>query len=94
MRPAKREQSTAWELRTAWAGRREVRLTLSDRCMIRTVVGQVRRVAVTGAFAEIDGWHIPLDEVLGTGKPTIQDRDDYIAQMQRLRETEQLAEAT
>lgn len=83
--PAKREQSTAWDLRTAWGGRRDVRLTLSERCMIRTIVGKVSAVSVTGAFATIDGWHIPLVEVLGVGRPTLDDHARYAQEMHDLR---------
>jgi hypothetical protein len=49
------EKATAWELRTAWAKRRPVALTLSERCV----------VAVAGAFVIIDGWHVPCADVLG-----------------------------
>lgn len=71
------EQNTAWDLRSAWGTRHSVRLTMSDRCMIRTIVGRVTRVSVTGAFAIIDGWHIPCDEVQGIGKPTLEDHALY-----------------
>lgn len=84
-KPAKREQSTAWELRTAWGTQKEVRLTLTKRCVLRTIVGRVSRVSVTGAFAIVDGWHVPCAEVRGTGKPTIEDRDRYARQIARLR---------
>lgn len=92
MKPAKQEQSTAWEMRTAWGTHTEVRLTLTDRCMVRTIVGHVSRVAVTGAFVAIDGWHVPTAEILGTGRPTIADREAYQAEMKRLAR-EQLLEA-
>lgn len=85
MKPAKREQSTAWELRGYWASGREVRVTLGKHCMIQTIVGLVTRVSVTGAFAILDGWHVPCAEILATGRPTIQDRQDYLAVMDRLR---------
>jgi hypothetical protein len=75
----------AWELRGAWGSGQDVRLTLTKRCMLRTVVGRVSRVSTTGAFAIVDGWHIPCAEVRGTGKPTIEDRDRYARQLARLR---------
>jgi hypothetical protein len=63
------EQATAWELRTAWATRRRVVLTLSERCIVRRIEGTVERVAVTGAFVEINGWHVPTVEIFGVSSP-------------------------
>jgi hypothetical protein len=63
------EQNTAWDLRAAWANNTRVRVTLGEACMLKTIVGKVSRVAVTGAFVVIDGWHI--------GKPTNEDSDAY-----------------
>lgn len=63
------EQSTAWELRTAWAKRSPVVLTLSERCMIRRLEGRVTRVAVTGAYVVIEDWHVPTVEILGVASP-------------------------
>lgn len=63
------EQSIAWELRGAWAGHRPVVLTLSARCLVERVEGLIERVAVTGAFVVIDGWHIPTVDVLGVHRP-------------------------
>jgi hypothetical protein len=71
------EQNTAWDLRAAWANNTRVRVTLSEACMLKTIVGKVSRVAVTGAFVVIDGWHIPTDQVRGIGKPTNEDSDAY-----------------
>lgn len=85
MKPAKREQSTAWELRGAWGSQQDVRLTLTKRCVPRTIVGRVTRVSVTGAFAIVDGFHVPCAEVRATGKPTIEDRDRYARHLARLR---------
>jgi hypothetical protein len=82
---AKREQSTAWELRKAWTSRQDVRLTLSPRCMLRTIVGRVSYVSVTGAFVVVDGWHIPCIDIDATGKPTIPDREGYEKTMDGLR---------
>lgn len=80
------ETRLAWQLREAWLARKQVRVTLTERCVIRTIVGTVKAVAVTGAFATIDGWHIPISEVMGVGKPTINDVDHYADEMHRLRE--------
>lgn len=63
------ERATAWELRTAWASGRRVVLTLSERCIVRRVEGRVERVAVTGAFVLINGWHVPTVEILGVAQP-------------------------
>jgi hypothetical protein len=87
------EQSTAWDLRAAWGTRHAVRLTMSDRCMVGTIVGRVKRVSVTGAFAVIDGWHIPCDEVRGIGKPTINDHEVYQREVRRLQAEHGLAAA-
>lgn len=70
-----------WELRTAWAQRRDVRLTLTASCMIRTVVGTVDRVAATGAFVVVDGWHVPVSHIEAIGKPTFNDREAYQRKM-------------
>jgi hypothetical protein len=81
---ARTEQATAWELRAAWGIGQHVRLTLTERAMIRTIVGRVSRVSVTGAFAVVDGWHVPIVEVLAVGKPTVEDREAYAAESERL----------
>jgi hypothetical protein len=60
----------AWELRGAWANRKRVALSLSERCVISRLEGLVDRVAVTGAFVVIDGWHVPTEEILAIHKPT------------------------
>lgn len=90
-RVAKREQSTAWDLRAAWGLGRDVRLTLTKRCMIATVVGRVTYVSVTGAFAVVDGWHIPCADVRGIGRPTIEDKDNYQSRVAELRAAEAVA---
>lgn len=41
------------------------------------IVGIVSRVSVTGAFAIVDGWHVPTVEIRGVGKPTVRDREQY-----------------
>ena len=63
------EAALAWELRGAWAARKRVVVVLTDRCMVQRVEGFVQRVAVTGAFAIIDGWHVPMSEVLTVRSP-------------------------
>jgi hypothetical protein len=74
---ARPECETVWELRGIWARAGTVRLTLAEGCVLRTIVGRIDHVAVTGAFVVVDGWHIPLHVVLAVGKPTRQDRDEY-----------------
>lgn len=66
---ARPEQRIAWELRGLWAQRKPAVVSLSDRCMVRRVEGVVSYVSVTGAFAVIDGRHIPCEEVLAVHKP-------------------------
>jgi hypothetical protein len=80
------EQRTANALRDAWLTRKQVRLTLTRNCMIRTVVGRVSNVAVTGAFATVDGWHVPTVNIEGLGKPTVGDVEAYAQGMHDLRE--------
>jgi hypothetical protein len=63
------EVATTWELRAAWAAGRRVVLTLTDRCVTERVEGIVEHVAVTGAFAIVDGWHVPLGDVLAVHRP-------------------------
>jgi hypothetical protein len=81
-RPALREESTAWDLRTYWANRQAVRLTLTPECLLRTIVGTVDKVSATGAFVEVDGWHIPTACVDAIGKPTYDDKEAYKRQME------------
>lgn len=69
------EQSIAWELRGAWAAHKPVVVTLSPRCLIDRVEGLIEHVAVTGAFAVIDGWHIPCVDVLAVHKPHYSQRE-------------------
>ena len=67
--PARKEQTVAWELRGYWAKRQRVVVTLSKRCIVDRVDGYVDHVSVTGAFAVIDGWHVPCVDVLGIATP-------------------------
>lgn len=61
--------SISWELRAKWASREEVVLSLSERCDPRRLEGTVDRVAPSGAFVVCDGWHIPIEDVLGVHRP-------------------------
>jgi hypothetical protein len=63
------EAALAWELRARWADQRPVVLTLTERCVVRRIEGRVERVAVTGAFVVLEGWHVPLAEVLSVRSP-------------------------
>lgn len=63
------EREVAWELRARWAERSPVVLTLSERCMIRRVEGRLSQVEATGAFVVLDGWHIPVADILGVARP-------------------------
>lgn len=70
-RPARPESAVGWELRGAWASRREIVATLrADRPRIR---GYVEHVAATDAFALIwDGAgmaHAPIERVLSIRSP-------------------------
>jgi hypothetical protein len=67
--PERSEQQVAWELRGHWISQRRIVLTLTERCMVRRVEGRVSYVSVTGAFAVIDGWHVPCAEILGVARP-------------------------
>jgi len=49
-------------LRDAWLSRRTVHVQL-DGCLIPFVVGHVSSVAVTGVWATVDGWHVPIERV-------------------------------
>lgn len=73
------EQTFAWELRGHWAKRRRVILIMSDRCMVDRIEGTVTQVAVTGAFAIVDDWHVPLAEVVAIHRPHFHQRDADIA---------------
>lgn len=46
---------------------RLTRLTLSERCEPRELVGTVRRVSTTGTFVIVESdrerWHVPIDEI-------------------------------
>ena len=62
------EATKAERLRTAWALGDDVVVTLSERCApIRRLEGRVQQVAVTGAFAIVDGWQVLLEDVLDIG---------------------------
>ncbi len=60
----------AWELRTAWAQNLRVSLSLDERCQPRRLEGKLTRVAPTGAFAVIAGFHVPTDAILAVHRPS------------------------
>lgn len=74
-RPAPLESAVAWELRAAWAGLREVALSLPRRRLRCYVV----RVAPTDAFAVVwDGraeLHVPLARVRAVRRPHFHEGD-------------------
>lgn len=59
-----------WELRAAWAGGRRVSLSLDERCHPRRLEGELQRVAATGAFVVLDGFHVPMDAILAVHNPS------------------------
>lgn len=63
------EHAKAWELRGHWIAHRRVVVTLTPRCLVERIEGLVSHVAVTGAFVVIDGWHVPLEDVLAIHRP-------------------------
>jgi len=63
------ETAKAWELRGAWAARRVVVLSLSERCEPRRLEGKVDHVAVTDVFAIVAGTHVPMVDVLAVHRP-------------------------
>lgn len=69
-RPLTRSESAkAWELRTAWAKRRVVVLSLSERCEPRRLEGKVDAVAATDVYVIVAGIHVPLMDVLAVHRP-------------------------
>jgi hypothetical protein len=61
--------SISWELRAKWATREEVVLSLSERCDPQRLEGTVDRVAPSGAFVIVAGWHVPIEDVLAVHRP-------------------------
>jgi hypothetical protein len=69
--------SLGWDLRTAMALGREIRVVLSGRCDgvrvaedgSRVLQGRVQRVSPTNAHMTIQGVMVPLDEVLAVHRP-------------------------
>jgi hypothetical protein len=88
------EVKLAWELRGYWVKHTPVVVTLDEKCVITTVVGVVSQVSVTGAFAIVDGWHLPLDRVLRIARATVEDKAAYeeakLAAQAKLAEAEQV----
>lgn len=68
------EQQIAWELRGRWISGTRVVLTLTDRCLVQRIEGTVSYVSVTGAYAVVDGWHVPCVEILGITSPHFSQR--------------------
>ena len=78
--------SHAIRLREAWLARRIVRVALRPDCVIPMVVGRVTGVSVVDGAVFVDGWHVPLSAVVGVGKPTLADVENYAHAMHALRE--------
>lgn len=72
-------------LRTAWLERRHVRVRLSAHCDLPMIVGRVSHVSVTATVVTIDGWHVPVSEVVDVAAPTEADADHYADLMHHLR---------
>lgn len=72
-------------LRSAWLDRRTVRVALSAHCDVPMIVGRVAHVSVTATVATIDGWHVPVDEILDVAAPTEEEADRYADLMMHLR---------
>lgn len=66
-----------WDLRGIWARAQPCRLMLSERCVVRMVMGPLTRISVTGAFCVVDGWHIPCEDILAVTIPTRVQLDEY-----------------
>jgi hypothetical protein len=67
--PERPRGSISWELRAKWATREEVVLSLSERCNPKRLEGTVDRVAPSGAFVIVAGWHVPMEDVLAVHTP-------------------------
>lgn len=59
-----------WDLRGAWAKRKRVALSLDERCTPRRLEGTIQRIATTGAFVVIEGFHVPTDAILAVHNPS------------------------
>lgn len=75
----RQQAAFVWDLRGYWGQGTVVTATLDNRCLLPNVVGRVTRVSVTGAFAVIDGWHLPMDHVLRVERATVEQKDQYDA---------------
>lgn len=73
---ATREQAWAWDLRAAWAGGWAVSVVLEKECVPPRVRGWVSFVSSTGAFAEIDGVHVPCARILTVRRPHFHEKLD------------------
>lgn len=59
-----------WELRGSWAAGKRVAVSLDERCRPRRLEGKIQRVAPSGAFAVIEGFHVPMDAILAVHNPS------------------------
>jgi hypothetical protein len=82
-------ESYARPLRDAWLTRRTMCVALAERCEIPFVVGRVSAVAVTGSWATVDGWHVPLDQVRDVHPAAPAEVAGYAQYMHQLRERAQ-----
>jgi hypothetical protein len=76
---------TATTLREAWLERKQVCLTLTDRCQVPIIVGRVNHVSVTSAHTVVDGWMVPVAEILTIARPTVGDLHQYADVMREMR---------
>lgn len=74
---ARSEADLAWDCRALWARQVVVIATLDKQCMVPRIVGRISRVAVTGAFVVIEGWHVPMANVLSVSKATIRQQQEW-----------------
>jgi hypothetical protein len=82
---ARRESAAAWDLRSAWAARRPVVLTLDAAvAVVARVAGYVERVSATGATCDVDDLAggrivVPLRVVLAVRRPHFHEPADRVA---------------
>lgn len=77
---AARESAAAWELRAAWAARREVVVALDHPAAFPRIQGYVENVSPTAAYAVIrdlgGACHVPLTLVLSIRSPHFSEATD------------------
>lgn len=83
-------QAAAWTLRQAWSRHREIALTLTARCLVKTIVGHVGHVNVSGTACTIDGWTVPLEDITDIAPATNANRHEYAQATRRLRTEESI----